>query len=172
MIHDDTRFAGCSSIITKTRFGLDYIPTRDGCSPEWRSTQILGFEENRWALFRVAHRDKSTTDLLLVVRLSELWIWRTVQTRANFPRINFLFSCRDSFRSTIQRAFNGITPKSTIVSEVKGDCSNSPDSKESRGKKFTSPLCYFKNCKLSLDLDHLELAFQPNVSRIDHARWK
>lgn len=72
MIHDDTRFAGCSSIITKTRFGLDFIPTRDGCSPEWRSTQILGFEENHWPLFRVAHRDKSTTDLLLVVRLSEL----------------------------------------------------------------------------------------------------
>lgn len=127
----------------------------NSCSPGM-AFDPSSFEENGRALFRVAHRDKSTTDLLLVVRLSELWIWRTVQTRANFPRINFLFSCRDSFRSTRISTESRRSPPSFpwIRAIVR-----------IRRKKFISPpLYYFQGLQTlspPFDLDHFELAFRP-----------
>ena len=96
----------------------------NSCSPGM-AFDPSSFEENGRALFRVAHRDKSTTDLLLVVRFSELWIWRTDSNSRQLPSYKFSFLLPRQL--PLNAHFNGITPKSTIVSVNKGDCSNSKE---------------------------------------------
>lgn len=133
----------------------------NSCSPGM-AFDPSSFEENGRALFRVAHRDKSTTDLLLVVRLSELWIWRTDSNSRQLPSYKFSF----------------LLPRQLPLNAHSTESRRSPPSfpwiraiVRIRRKKFISPpLYYFQGLQTlspPFDLHHFELAFRPNVSQIE-----
>lgn len=127
----------------------------NSCSPGM-AFDPSSFEENGRALFRVAHRDKSTTDLLLVVRLSELWIWRTDSNSRQLPSYKFSF----------------LLPRQLPLNAHSTESRRSPPSfpwiraiVRIRRKKFISPpLYYFQGLQTlspPFDLHHFELAFRP-----------
>lgn len=134
------------------------------CSPgmAFDTDPSPSFEENGRALFRVAHRDKSTTDLLLVVRLSELWIWRTDSNSRQLPSYKFSF----------------LLPRQLPLNAHSTESRRSPPSfpwiraivRIPRKKFISPPLYYFQGLQTlspPFDLDHFELAFRPNVSQIE-----
>lgn len=128
------------------------------CSPgmAFDTDPSPSFEENGRALFRVAHRDKSTTDLLLVVRLSELWIWRTDSNSRQLPSYKFSF----------------LLPRQLPLNAHSTESRRSPPSfpwiraivRIPRKKFISPPLYYFQGLQTlspPFDLDHFELAFRP-----------
>lgn len=127
----------------------------NSCSPGM-AFDPSSFEENGRALFRVAHRDKSTTDLLLVVRLSELWIWRTDSNSRQLPSYKFSF----------------LLPRQLPLNAHSTESRRSPPSfpwiraivRIPRKKFISPPLYYFQGLQTlspPFDLDHFELAFRP-----------
>lgn len=133
----------------------------NSCSPGM-AFDPSSFEENGRALFRVAHRDKSTTDLLLVVRLSELWIWRTDSNSRQLPSYKFSF----------------LLPRQLPLNAHSTESRRSPPSfpwiraivRIPRKKFISPPLYYFQGLQTlspPFDLHHFELAFRPNVSQIE-----